>query len=325
MDNSSIEQILESSYKDQQSTLENYMHRLTYLRDKIFRGENTYYSILKDPEESYRILREKYPNINTRKNYLTLILALFKNSDRLQEKLKPEMDRWKTFHGHMDSFQEAKAKKHAPDAKQIAKYTSFEEIELKYQEIRKSEDAHPSLKESLRFVLLSIIVGTPPKRSDYGRMKIYYEDDPNEKEGNYIVLRRDEPSYMVFNKYKTSKRYKRVDQELPKKTTRDIKDSVRRYPREYLFVNKSGEPFETNNSFTKYVIRVFRNYFGRDTGMTMLRHIFITEKVSFDEMDDDELEGIARDMMHSTGLQRRYKWNPKNVRHLLKIESSNEK
>lgn len=310
-----IEHILGNAYA-KKTTLANYVHRLTHLRDKVVQVKS-YYDMISNPDPSYKKIREAYPNISTRKNALTVILAIFKNSEDLRNKLQEAHNRWRTFHEHMDSFQEAKYKKHMPELKQLAKYTPMEDIELKYKELEKS-DPHKDLANSLIFILLSIVTSTPPKRSDYGSMEVFYNKDPNKKDVNYIVLNQNRPSYMVFNKYKTSKEYFRVDQELPTKTARDIKDSIRRNPRSYLFVNRFGNPFATNDGFSKFVVRVFRNLFGKETGVTMLRHIYITEKLSFDEMDDIELEEVARQMLHSTKLQRKYNWNKKAICSSLK-------
>lgn len=312
-----IEDIIARNYPAQ-TTRDNYLHRLHILSSNVFQNSKSLYDILASPEESYTSIRGYYPNINTRKNVLTLILALFKHSTKLSTALPSQLARWREFHGHMDSFQEARYKKHMPSDKQMAKYTPLEDIERTYKDLRnKSQDPHKTLADSLQFVLLSIVTQTPPKRSDYGMMRIYHNRDPNLSDQNYVVLVKNDrdskqayrPSYMVFNKYKTAKAYKRVDQELPRKVTHDIRDSLRRYPREFLFENRFGQPFQTNNAFSKFVVRTFSKLFGRDTGVSMLRHIYITEKLMFDEMDDDDREREARLMMHDPKTQWKYKWN----------------
>jgi hypothetical protein len=77
-------------------------------------------------------------------------------------------------------------------------------------------------------------------------------------------------------------------------------------------------PFATNDGFSKFVVGTFNKLFGRNTGVTMLRHIFITEKLSFDEMDDDVLENVAQQMLHSTRLQKKYNWSKKAICNTLK-------
>jgi hypothetical protein len=310
----SIEKALETIYV-KKTTYVIYIHRLRRLRDVTVECK-TYLDLVSNPDLNYAKIKLAYPNINTRKNMLTTILTLFKNIEELAVKLPDEQKLWKISHDRMDSFLQAKSKKHMPDMKQLAKYTPFEEMELKYIELTK-EDPHKTMKDSMQFVLLSIIISTPPKRCDYGSLKVYYDTDPKVQDANYIVINHSDPSYMVFNVYKTSKVYNRVDQDLSIRVTNDIKDSLRRHKREFLFVNRFNKPF-ANNGFSKYLINMFNIMFGRNTSSSILRHIFITEKVNFDDMDDDELENIAKQMLHSTNLQRKYNWNKKAICSTLK-------
>lgn len=305
-----IEEKLESLYENK-TTLSTYVTRIRRLRDITVQSKS-YTELVSNAEDSYEKIRLAYPNITTRKNMITSILSLFKNIDELKNAYPEDQIEWKKFHDNMESFQKAKYKKHIPDEKQLAKYTPFEDIELKYKELKKN-DPHKTLKSSLQLILLSIITSTPPKRSDYGEMKIYYETDPNDTTTNYIVIKHDKPSYMVFNQYKTSKTFKRIDQDLPLQTINDIKDSLRRHPRDYLFVNRFKKPFTTLGGFSIYFGNTFNNLFGRKTGTTMIRHIYITEKVSFDDMDDDKLEDVAKQMLHSTNVQKKYNWNKKVI------------
>ena len=310
-----IEKQLESIYTNKNTYL-NYIHRLQRLRDKIVKCES-YIALVSTPTENYDKIRLEYPNISTRKNMLTVILSLFKNIEDIKNTLSKQQLEWKNFHEHMDSFQEANYKKHMPSMNQLYKYTPLEDIEIKYKEMTNG-NPHKTIKESLQFILLSIIISTPPKRSDYGDIKIYYDEDPNDTTANYIVMKYYKPSYIVFNKYKTAKYMKRVDQELPLKVTNDIKDSLRRHSRDYLFVNQYNKPFASNNGFSKYFTNTFYSLFGRKTGTTMLRHIFITERVSFDDMDDNKLESIAKQMLHSTTVQKKYNWNKNKICTTLK-------
>lgn len=312
MNDSTIVRIIENAYtKD--TTRSNYLNRLTRLKEIC--DNKSYFNILSNPDTYYVSIRENYPNISTRKNVLTLILALFKNSEALRNDLVDQHKRWRKFHDDMDGFQEAKYKKNMPNPDQLAKYTPMEEIELRYKELKKESDPHETLQSSQTIVLLSIITSTPPKRSDYGSMAIYQEKDPNHTDENYLVIRSNpkHTSYMVFTKYKTSDEHRRIEQDIPKQTFKDIHDSLRRHPRDYLFMNRFNDPFKTNDAFSKFVIRTFKRLFDRNTGVTMLRHIFITEKLSWDEMNDEELDDVAHQMMHTTKLQRKYNWNKKAI------------
>lgn len=298
-------------------TATQYITRLNKLKDVC--DNQPLQTIISNPDTYYTNLRQKYPNISTRKNMLTLILVLFKHSPILTAELSTQQARWKKFHDDMDGFQEAKYARNMPDVKQIVKYTPMEEIRLKYEELKK-RDPHVDRQTSQHFVLLSIVLNTPPKRSDYGSMRVYRNRDPNPDGANYLVLHTETktPSYMVFKTFKTAKKYERIDEVLNRTLFKDISDSLRRHPRNYLLVNKFGEPFGTNHLYSLYVSAAFEKMFGRKTGVSMLRHIYITENIDFNEMSLEERNDIAKQMMHTKGLQEKYAWNKKKICEAMK-------
>jgi hypothetical protein len=316
MEDVKIRQILVDSYTNEK-TREQYLARLVLLK-KVCDGAS-YYTIIANPDLYYQMLRTRYPNISMRKNMLTLILAIFRNSDNVSSVLGAQRKRWKKFHDDMDGFQEAKYARNMPDVKQLVKYTPMEEIKLKYEELKRG-DPHATRQSSQHFLLLSIIINTPPKRSDYGSMKVYRNKDPNLKDANYLVLHTDSqtPSYMVFTVFKTAKTYTRVDEVLNRQLYKDVSDSLRRHPRQYLFVNRFGEPFATNHLYSQYVSAAFEKMFGRKTGVSMLRHIYITEELDFNDLSLEERSDIAKQMLHSKGLQEKYAWNKKKVCEAMK-------
>jgi hypothetical protein len=300
--------IVKNAYKDGK-TRDNYLVRLKKL--KMVCNDINYYEIISKPDVYYKLIRDEYPNHSTRKNMLTIILVLFKHSEALRKALPDKQLRWKKFHDDMDSFLEASYKKNIPNEKQLSRYTGFNEIEEKYVELKKGEDPHKDRATSFHIILLSLIVSVPPKRSDYASIKVYWDEDPHKTDSNYIVLNSGtkDPSFLVFNVYKTDHKYHSVTELIPRTLYRDIVESLRRHPREYLFESKNKKPFTSNDGFSKYLKSVFMKLFGKETGVTMLRHIYISEKIDFNEMNDEELEDISKQMMHSLKLQRKYKWN----------------
>jgi hypothetical protein len=315
MNDATIRAIISDNYKNAK-TSETYTSRLNVLQSTC--DNKPLFEILKNPESHYETLKAKYTNIITRKNMLTLILALFKYSTRLKNLLTTQYQQWAKYHDYMDRFVEAQyEQQRVPDARQLAKYTPFEDMEAKYLELQKT-DPHQTLQSSLHYVFLSIILSTPPKRADYGEMKIYRDKDPKVKDANYVVLHTNSktPSYFVFRAFKTQEKYIRIDEVIPTKTLKDITTSLRRYPRENLFINRFGNPY-SNKLFSKFVIRAFETMFGRATGVTMLRHIYITEKVDMNDAPYERAE-IARQMMHTTGLQAKYNWDKKAICENLK-------
>jgi len=266
--------------------------------------------ILYHPQEAYPKIKDAYPNINSRKNMMTPILSLFRVNPKLQEsdEGKKSWEEWKRYHDDMTTLQTVRVKKNKMPEKVKEKYTSMEDIELKVRELRK-EDPHATMTKSQRFLLLTLLTDIKPKRSDLGAVRIYREKDPNKKKDNYIVLREKvgDPTYLVLNSYKTKKYYGRVEEDLSKESVNVLKQSLRRYPREYLFVDKSNAPFKSNDSYGKFVVRTFEEYFGKAMGTSLFRHVYVIEKENPDATEE-ELEESAKLMLHSSKVHRNYKW-----------------
>lgn len=289
-------------------TRTNYNSRLTSLQRAL---ATQLLEILEDPETYYPQMQKKYTSLATRKNILTAILVLFREDKELHEN-KPAYERWKKLHDDLGRLQDAKVRRSEPEDKQVEKYTSFEEIESKYEELKR-RGFHDTLRHSMQFTLLSVITHLRPKRADLGAVEIYRDDDPRKTDQNYIVLRKpkDGGSYLVMNMYKTSKYYQTVEEDLPEGLVRDIEQSLTRHPRKYLFTKEKGDPM-SNNTYSVFVRQTFEELFGRSTGVSLLRHIYITEKLDFDDMTIEERNAEAKLMLHTSGLQQQYKW-PKKV------------
>lgn len=295
-------------------TRENYISRLNGMLKKLEQTGNTVtmYDIVATPDIWYPLIREAYPAITTRKNILTAILVIV----REEEEFVGVRERWKKLHEDLRRHLDVQIRKSEPTNKQVANYTSFEEITAKYQDLVKSSP-HATRQDSLHFILLSLIVHLRPKRADLGSV-LLFKKDPNRTDINYVVLRdaKEGSSFLSMNVYKTSKFYKKVEEELPPALVRDLSTSIARWPRSYLFVkegDRKGEEPMSNNTYTAFVQRTFEHYFGRATGVSLLRHIYISEKVDFDNMTLEEQEEEARLMLHTAGLQRQYKWPKKTL------------
>jgi len=267
--------------------------------------------MLIDPDQYYPRIQVAYPSITTRKNMLTVILALFREDEDLKKEFASIGAKWRKLHDDLTRLQVAKVKRSEPSDKQVDKYTSFEEIEKKYEEMSK-KSPHATERLSMQFLLISILVHMRPKRADLGAIKIYHDKDPRSTEENYIVLRAKGSSYLVMNMYKTSKYYQTVEEDIPEGLKKDIQTSLARWPREYLIRKENGEPM-SNNTYSAFVKATFQHVFGRATGVSLLRHIYITEKINFDNMTLEEQDAEAKLMLHTSGLQRQYKWPKKTI------------
>ena len=297
--------LLEAEYTNPQ-TRKTYEKRMKVLKEKCDNAD--FHDIFLNPDTHYPKLKRAYANLTTRKNILTLILSMFR-IDKELAKHAEAATKWKKLHDDLAKLQDAKIRRSEPDERQVEKYTSYEEITAKYEELKK-RGYHDTEKHSAQYLLLSILVHLRPKRADLGAITIFKEKDPRRTDMNYIVLRSKGASYLVMNLYKTSKYYQTVEEELPEALKRDITTSLARWPREFLFRKRDGEPL-SNNTYSVFVKNTFAEFFGRATGVSLLRHIYITEKLDFDDMTMEEQDAEAKLMLHTSGLQRKYKWAKK--------------
>ncbi len=300
--------LIEDKYTNP-STLNEYKKRIKALKAHL--GDAELHTILLDPDLYYPQIKSAYESLTTRKNILTLILALFRADEGLMKDSAEAQKKWKKFHEDLSRLQEAKIKRSEPEAKQVEKYTSYEEITAKYEELKR-RGYHDTERHSIQYLLLSILVHLRPKRADLGAVRIYKEKDPRRTDENYIVLRAKGASYLVMNVFKTSKYYQTVEEELTEGLKRDVQTSLARWPRDFLFRKDDGEPM-SNNTYSVFVKKTFEEFFGRATGVSLLRHIYITEKLDFDDMTLEEQEAEAKLMLHTSGLQRKYKWPKKTI------------
>ena len=111
---------------------------------------------------------------------------------------------------------------------------------------------------------------------------------------------------LVFNRYKTSKKYGQQTIRIPEALRNSIdeylsehplrKQKLKQYP---LLTNKQGEAYKGSNSLTM----LLNSAFGKKVSASMLRHIYLSNKFG-DELK--EREKIANQMGHSVSQQADY-------------------
>jgi hypothetical protein len=284
-----------------QKSYDNYLVRFNHL--KIATGQQNIVDILLSPDTMYPKIQQKYPNHNTRKNMLVPLLTLFRINDEFNH--HSALILWKTYFDEVVQLVNTDAKKNCIKEKQQDKYVSTEQVQLKRQEM-KNDNPHRDIITSQQYLLLTLLSDITPKRSDLGKLRIYFAEDPVVNDENYIVLRKVNSSldsFLVMNVYKTAKSYGRIEEVLSKETTQVIRDSLKKFPRNYLFITRFGTPHKSNASYGKFVERTFLELFGRAMGTSMWRHVYVTEKIDPNQ-SEEALEIIARNMCHSASVQR---------------------
>jgi len=295
-----------------QQRLNGLVQRITEYHEKHKRplNKDLIYHILKHPSNYQSTIEKIYDNNElTIKNIATLILALFKYAE-LKCKLEKQYEKWKAFHEVYYEKENKRYEKNLPTETQKQKYIAFDEMERIFKSLK---NPHEDMKESLKYSLFAMYMNIRPKRSDFGELKIY-KKDPGKNDINYIVLptkistsSAKSTAFIVFNHLNKVNIKEPIIEPIPPTLHAVFIESTTRYPRDYLFVGQDGKPFKTPNAFGKFVTRTFEQYTGKKIGTSMLRHMFINEKLNLNELSIEEKNEYARAMGHDRQQQEKYK------------------
>ena len=135
--------------------------------------------------------------------------------------------KWLDIHQEVRAPINAKYQSNEPNSRQKEAYISFEEL----VKIRNKLEDGTSEK-----LLLSMYTMIPPVRSDYYKIAIYKtENEVTDDIDNYLIM--NSKPFIVLRKYKTSKTYKAIKIDLPKDLVKQIKSSLNKNPRDFLFTS----------------------------------------------------------------------------------------
>lgn len=161
----------------------------------------------------------------------------------------------------------------------------------------------------LNLMVMALYVLLPPRRNqDYMMMNIKKNvKDTDSKEFNYLDLDKQE---FIFNVFKTSKEYPNTKEAIPEELQHIISMYLKHQP---LLKGKKINK-DTNLPFLVYsdgsrldkvnsITRILNKIFGKNIGVSMLRHSYLTDKYG---KDNKERQADAEAMGHSVQTQQSY-------------------
>jgi hypothetical protein len=232
-------------------------------------------------------LDENCKNINSRKTILSALYVL-----TLNECYKT------TFIVDCNTVRENDMKNEMNE-KQIENYVSYDNILKKYQYIKDNLNTE-NIINYRDFVALSLMAGIhiPPRRLlDWVELK----HSNFTKGDNYIDK---EKSCLVFNKYKTVKKYGEQVIPIPKELLELLMDFKKFSKNDYLLFNINGDKMDVG-----LLNKLINDIFGCKLGCNGLRHSYISSYVLPHLPKVAELNRIAYQMGHSLNTQLIYKKN----------------
>lgn len=194
--------------------------------------------------------------------------------------------------------------------KQEKNWMSYDEVKMYLQAAKSAAQPYWGSKEPLtgqplqivqRYVLMSLVCGTyiQPRRSqDWTEFKIrgVPRKASEPKEYNYMRNGR-----FHFVKYKTSDKHGEQIIDVPTQLRSILTMWKRLNPSDWLLVGADG----VSQCTTPRVTFILNSVFGKNISVSMLRHIWLTEKYG-DNIPLAEMQEDARVMAHSVDMQQRY-------------------
>ena len=268
--------------------------------------------------DAKRILEKikKLANVNQQRNFVSSALVGF---DLLKDAENKEI-----FNQYLKKLNAKKAEMQRSGemtSKQKAKYIDWKEI-LKLRRLlgrevnlaRLYSRADVTRKDFLkiqRYLLLSLLTELPPTRNDYADVQIISEKDFNKlskkNSDNFLVTARG--GYKLYwRRYKTARTYGQILVFIPKHSkslqrllVKHIKYLRKHFPQNTALLLNQKFGKLSRNALTKYLQRMFKQYFKKSISTTMLRQIFLTSKYNKKELE--EQQETSRLMGHSMKTQ----------------------
>lgn len=248
--------------------------------------------LINNPDEAVKRL-ETFPITHTPENhhsYLTCIVAYVhhvKKDTALEEK-------WKKHHKKNWEPIQQRYDENRPSENQKEQMMPFEEI----LEIREKLE-----KGSIERLLLSFYTIMEPVRADYFATELIREGQ-NPRTENYIV---DQRTIMIRD-FKTHVSHEKIENVLPEELQDELRESLKKKPRRYLFTREDNTPYPDRNQFSKWACRTLRRILHHPMSLTTLRHLYIGYQIK--QKTPKELTEMAKKMGHTRTLQRAYEWLP---------------
>jgi hypothetical protein len=270
-------------------------------------GKKTLQEVIDDPIGVHKKLAEYFKakgslKPSTMANYLVPILKTMSINKEYQTKHQQQYTAWLNYMKEYRDAETSNYKKNTLTDEQKEKWVTFEEMQGKYMELVDDPTVYTNKRKHFHFLLVALFTHLRPKRSDYGAVKLLNKRPKNMDQGNYIVLSKGDP-VLVLNHYKTSHVYKAIIEKIPPELYAVLTKSVKAFPRAYLFLSSQDQPYLKNKSFSEFVRTTMMELFNKKMGVSLWRHVYVSEKMDFNKMSLEALEQEAQLMGTSVNTQ----------------------
>jgi hypothetical protein len=234
---------------------------------------------------TFRKLSEKWPCVATLKKALAIMCSIVRaNPDIVPAGIKTY---WR------ERLNEANRVISTQTPNAVAE-VDYDNILAKVMDLMEQGNEHATLKASQEVVLLALYAFLPPKRADFGNLRIVQDAGELTADENGLVLPTGGDCKLVLNHYKTAKTYKQFVEPLPEELAAIVRASLASFPRNILLVGPRNKPL-SDASYSMRVGNVMDKHLGRRLCITDLRNMFIKQKAA--RGSDCQRKAISKSMM----------------------------
>lgn len=204
-------------------------------------------------------IEKRFDKLTTKKLYLYALATILKDMGKIEMS-----DKYRQMYNHLTSRIEEEDEKQKLSPEEKEKWLPFEDLVTLRGELEK--DSKNTLGDNLKYLVVCMYTLQPPIRNEYNTMKI----GSGGEEENFILCPKKGSCIIHLNKYKTIKHHGKKELVLSKELSDIIRESLKLFPRDYLF--GTDVPMGTN----KY-IRLMKSLIPhRNLGCDIFRSAYIT-------------------------------------------------
>ena len=248
------------------SSIKTYVSNLVSINKKLNgKHEMSFYD---DYEPILKFIEKEDMSLQTKK---TLLSALY-----IMTNIKEYREKMIAYCNEVNN----KYKEQKLTDKQKQHRISFDDVKEKVEEALDHLKNNPTL-ENYKLYLASVFssgIYTPPRRSEFCNIKIKNYDINTD---NYLLKKK-----IVFNQYKTAKKYGSQTYDIPNEVLPFLKRYLKVNTSDYLFTKSDNTTVMNNSDYNRLLNKIF----GKTISVDSLRSIYLSEKYkmvpSYNEMAD---------------------------------------
>jgi integrase len=253
-----------------ESSIKTYISNLVSINKKL-NGEHTF-EFYENYEPILRFIEKEDMSLQTKK---TLLSALY-----ILTHIKEYREKMISYCNEVNN----KYKEQKLTDKQKEHRITFDDVKAKVEEAFNNLKNNPTL-ENYKLYLASCFssgIYSPPRRSEFANVKI---KDYDINTDNYLLKKK-----IIFNQYKTAKKYGSQTYEIPNEVLPILKKYLKVNTSDYLFTKSDNKTPMSNSDYNRLLNKVF----GKTISVDALRSIYLSEKYrnipAYNEMADTAMK-----------------------------------